>query len=67
MVTKELKEMQATSVLFLQKLEKAEQECSRLYDELLDHQTAAILEREAEHKSHIQALDNACAQFRHEI
>ena len=50
-VTKELKEMMATSAMFLQKFERSETKRSRLYNELLDHQKATTLEREAEHKS----------------
>ena len=66
-VTKELKEMQTTSAMFLQKFEKVETEHSRLYKELLDHQMATTLEREAEHKKHIHALDDAHVEFSHEV
>ena len=59
--------MQATSAMFLQKFERSETKRSRLYNELLDHQKATTLEREAEHKKHIQALDDACAEFSHEV
>ena len=51
----------------MQKFEEAETECSRLYDELQKHQTATILEHEAKHKKHIQALDDTHAEFSHEV
>ena len=59
--------MQARSSTFLQKFEEAETECSRLYDELQKHQTATILEHEAKHKKHIQALDDTRVEFSNEV
>ena len=63
MVTKELVEMQARSSQFLQQVEQAEKERSRLYDELHTHQMATILEREAEHKKHMEELEEARTEF----
>ena len=49
MVTRELKDTQANSAMFLVKYETVEKERARLYEELLEHQTMAIREHEAEH------------------
>ena len=55
-VMKELKEMQATAAMFLQQFEKTECECSKLYDELQEHQKATILERCRENTTRIREL-----------
>ena len=66
-VTKELTEMQARSSMFLQKFEEAETERSRHNNELRGHQMDTILEREAEHKKHMQDLEDARAKFSHDV
>ena len=66
MVTKELVEMQTRSSQFLQQYEQAENKRSRLHDELHEHQMVTILEREAEHKKHMQELEEAHVEFSHE-
>ena len=59
--------MQARSSQFLQQYEQAENKRSQLYDELHEHQTASILEREDEHKRHMKDLDEAHAEFSHKV
>ena len=48
-LTRELKATQASLVMFLVKYETTGRERARLYEELLEHQTMAIREHEAEH------------------
>ena len=53
--------------MFLQQFEQAETERSQLYDELQERQTATMLECKAEHKKHMQDLEDARAEFSHEV
>ena len=52
-LTQELKATQGISAMFLVKYETTERERAWLYEELLEHQTMAIQEREAEHTRHM--------------
>ena len=56
-----------SSTIFLLKFETVEKERARLYEELLEHQTVAMREREAKHNRHMQELDKATLQFSHEM
>ena len=51
--------MQATPTMFFLKFE----EHAQLYEELLEHQTVAMHEREAKHNRHMQELDKANQHF----
>ena len=53
--------------MFLEIYETAEKERARLYEELLEHQTVTLRDREAEHTWHMQELDKARQQFGHEM
>ena len=62
-LTQELRATQGTFALFLMKYETVERERARLYEDLLEHQTAAMREREAEHTRHTTEMDRATQEF----
>ena len=49
--------------MFLQRLEATEKERDKLYADLLEHQTAAMRDREAEHTRHLAEVEQVSADY----
>ena len=62
-LTRELKLAEGNSAMFLQRLEATEKERDKLYADLLEHQTAAMRDREAEHTRHLAEVEQVSADY----